>query len=262
MGLSDWLSFGLSLLAALILVELTAWAPRISDRLLSLATRLLPEHHRARSAEEWGRLLEDVPGPLSRIAVAGELLLRAAKYPGSALQVHLVAATDRAHALFTIMFISPLLLIILISIPLLGVRDVFLSVKTRGQFGKTFNRQFFAITSPDDLRASRGYFWFLCKIGFHELPVLLNIVRGEMALLGPPPLNAVQELNAGQEYECSDESIRPGIVSPSYLFRIRSRTPSEQRAHDVNIMKNITFGTYLLALFMIVPAFFTNNRYD
>ncbi|MAK81474.1 sugar transferase [Phenylobacterium sp.] len=256
MGLSDWLSIGLSLLAAMFLVELTAWAPRISDRLLTLATRLLPEHHRARTAEEWRRLLEDVPGPLSRIAVAGELLFRAAQHPGSALQVCLVSATDRVNAFCTLIFIAPLILIILILTSLAGARDILVSVETRGRFGKTFDRQYIAIASPDDLRASRGYFWFLCKIGFHELPILSNIVRGEMSILGPLPLDA------SQKYECSDESIRPGIVSPSDLFGIRSRNPSEQRCHDVAIMKNITLDTYILAMIMIIPAFFTTNRCD
>jgi hypothetical protein len=42
--------------------------PWLSDRVLSIAVRLLPDDRKARYIEEWSSHLVDVPGPISKLA--------------------------------------------------------------------------------------------------------------------------------------------------------------------------------------------------
>jgi N-acetylglucosaminyldiphosphoundecaprenol N-acetyl-beta-D-mannosaminyltransferase len=57
------------------------------------------------------------------------------------------------------------------------------------------------------------------RIGLHHLPRLINVLRGDMSLIGPHPRSA-GELNVGQRAVQKRSSIRPGILS---LWWLRKR---------------------------------------
>lgn len=54
---------------------------------------------------------------------------------------------------------------------------------------------------------------FLFQTGLDELPQLLNIVKGEMAFVGPRPLPVIEAKKVPEKYSARF-SVLPGITSP------------------------------------------------
>lgn len=93
---------------------------------------------------------------------------------------------------------------------------------------------------PDDVRLNK-YGRVLRSTSLDELPELWNIVKGDMAIVGPRPL-AVQYLPYYNENERHRHDVRPGL---SGLAQVNGRNTvnwEEKFAYDVEYVKNITFG--------------------
>lgn len=58
---------------------------------------------------------------------------------------------------------------------------------------------------------------FLSKTGIDELPQLINVLRGEMAFVGPRPLPINEAIHIPQKYH-ERFSILPGITSPWVVY--------------------------------------------
>ena len=92
---------------------------------------------------------------------------------------------------------------------------------------------------PDAERLN-GYGKFLRKTSLDELGELVNIVRGDMAIVGPRPL-AIQYLPFYNEYERKRHTVLPGLTG---LAQINGRSVAnwpERFAYDVEYVENISF---------------------
>jgi lipopolysaccharide/colanic/teichoic acid biosynthesis glycosyltransferase len=96
---------------------------------------------------------------------------------------------------------------------------------------------------------------FLRKTSLDELPQLINVIRGEMSLVGPRPVVAAEL----QSHFCQDGSaaylaVPPGITG---LWQIsgRSDTTYAQRvALDIQYVRTRSFWRDLLILLRTIPA--------
>ena len=101
---------------------------------------------------------------------------------------------------------------------------------------------------PDDIRLN-SYGKFLRSTSLDELPELFNILKGDMAVIGPRPL-LVQYLPYYTETEKHRHDVRPGL---SGLAQINGRNfvKWDQRfALDVQYVNNISF----LVVRFLVPV--------
>lgn len=96
---------------------------------------------------------------------------------------------------------------------------------------------------------------FLRSSSIDELPQLLNVIRGDMSLVGPRPIVHAEIKKYGRYFEhyCS---VRPGITG---LWQVMGRNHVSYRrrvAIDVTFTRIRSLQTYIRILIMTVPAVF------
>jgi exopolysaccharide biosynthesis polyprenyl glycosylphosphotransferase len=69
---------------------------------------------------------------------------------------------------------------------------------------------------------------FLRRFSLDELPQLLNVVRGEMSLVGPRPLVLEESTALDQSWHVRRFDLRPGLTGP-WQIQGRSDTPFQER---------------------------------
>lgn len=92
---------------------------------------------------------------------------------------------------------------------------------------------------PDDARLSR-YGRILRSTSLDELPELWNILKGDMAIVGPRPL-AVQYLDYYTENERRRHSVLPGLTGLAQANGRNSLTWEEKFAYDLEYVENLSF---------------------
>jgi lipopolysaccharide/colanic/teichoic acid biosynthesis glycosyltransferase len=111
---------------------------------------------------------------------------------------------------------------------------------------------------PDDPRVTRvGR--FLRRYSLDELPQLINVLKGEMSLVGPRPL-ILDEHEHVHDWAQKRLKLRPGITG---LWQVlgRSEIPfSEMTSLDYLYVSNWSLGRDLKLIVRTIPALFRENR--
>ena len=158
-------------------------------------------------------------------------ILRDAGPSARALQINkgIPRWADLTIAVMGLIVVTPVIVVIVLAIAASSGRPVFFRQKRVGRGGRMFdlyklrtmkpNAEGVQITSRDDKRITRlGR--FLRRSKLDELPALWNVVRGDMALVGPRP-------EVPRYVKLSDPKwqmilqVRPGITDPVTL-RLRN----------------------------------------
>jgi lipopolysaccharide/colanic/teichoic acid biosynthesis glycosyltransferase len=91
---------------------------------------------------------------------------------------------DRAFALLILIVVSPLLALVAIALWRWGEAGVLSREVRLGERGRVYNRLSFALT--DAMRGRRPW-RLVAASGAGSLPLMVNVLRGEMSLVGPLP---------------------------------------------------------------------------
>lgn len=103
---------------------------------------------------------------------------------------------------------------------------------------------------PDEDRLTK-FGKFLRSTSLDELPELINIIKGDMSIVGPRPL-LVEYLDYYTEEERLRHSVRPGLTGWAQVNG-RNVTPWDERLQqDVYYVNNISFTLDLKILFKTV----------
>ena len=92
---------------------------------------------------------------------------------------------------------------------------------------------------PDEKRLT-SYGKFLRKTSLDELPELLNILKGDMSIIGPRPLLVVY-LDRYNEYQKHRHDVRPGLTGYAQANGRNAVTWEEKFEMDVWYVNHITF---------------------
>lgn len=92
---------------------------------------------------------------------------------------------------------------------------------------------------PDDVRLNK-YGRFLRSTSLDELPELLNIIKGDLAIVGPRPL-LVRYLTRYNDEQRRRHDVRPGLTGLAQISGRNAITWEEKFRIDVEYVDNITF---------------------
>jgi len=168
---------------------------------------------------------------------------------------------DRAFAGFVLLAISPLLLVIALAVKLTSRGPVLFTQRRKGANGKVFSIYKFrsmrihAQTHGVVKQATRGdpritrVGAFLRRTSLDELPQFLNVLRGEMSVVGPRP-HAIEHDTLYQDIVDNyihRYRIKPGITGWAQVNGFRGETDRIEKMqgrveHDLYYLSNWSFG--------------------
>lgn len=173
-------------------------------------------------------------------------------------QVQLVCKCifDFVAGVLGLIVLSPVLLVVSCAIVINDPGPVFFKQKRIGKDGKTFEILKFrtmvqnaekigdglVVQTEDDPRITKvGR--LLRKTSLDELPQLLNIVKGEMSLIGPRPPVTYHPYNGYENYPEKAKlrfNMRPGITGLAQVEKRNSATWDERIEIDVKYVENFS----------------------
>lgn len=92
----------------------------------------------------------------------------------------------------------------------------------------------------------------LLRLGFDELPQLLNVLKGEMCIIGPRP-DLTWELERYSERERLRVEVLPGITGFTQVVDGRSMNNAQNYELDVRYVENAGASMDLLVLLLTLP---------
>ena len=93
---------------------------------------------------------------------------------------------------------------------------------------------------PDEARLTK-YGKLLRSTSLDELPELLNILKGDMSIVGPRPL-LVRYLERYNAFQRRRHEVRPGLTGHAQVHGRNAITWEEKLRYDVEYVDNITFS--------------------
>ncbi len=152
-------------------------------------------------------------------------------------------------ALCALVVLSPVLLILMMLGTIAMHGNPFFTQERPGKDEKIFKLiKFRTMTNkkdkngkllPDEKRLT-SYGRFLRKTSLDELPELLNILKGDMSIIGPRPLLVVY-LDRYNEYQKHRHDVRPGLTGYAQAHGRNAVTWEEKLDMDVWYVNHITF---------------------
>lgn len=173
---------------------------------------------------------------------------------------------DRILALLGLIILSPIFLLTALAIKIEEPKGKVFFIQDRsGKEGKAFSCIKFRSMSTEapnnaatwELDNADSYITkvgrFIRKTSIDELPQLINILRGDMSIVGPRPVILKEEelINLRREYGAL--SVRPGITGLSQISGRDNLPPKKKAETDGEYAANVTFLNDLKIILKTIP---------
>lgn len=172
--------------------------------------------------------------------------------------------------IIALLFLPFILFVFVVIAPIIYFTDkgpVFYNAKRAGKRSKPFKMFKFRsmyVNSPD-LRNADGSTYngeddprvtgigkILRKTSLDELPQLLNVLLGDMSVVGPRPTLATKTWDELDEVRKKRASIRPGITGYSQAYYRNSITQDEKFAYDAYYVEHMSLWLDVKILFQTI----------
>lgn len=177
-------------------------------------------------------------------------------------------AFDFLFALMVLPFFCVLYVILAPFYFFLDRGPIFYSGKRLGRYGKPFPMHKFRsmkVNAPD-IRLKDGSTYngdddprvtklgrFIRKTSLDEIPQILNVLKGDMSLIGPRP-DPLDWLGKYKEEEKVFLNVRPGITGYSQAYYRNSADAQEKINNDVYYAKNMSFALDIKIFFKTIKT--------
>lgn len=154
--------------------------------------------------------------------------------------------------------LSPLFVVLCILELIFHGKPVFYGTKRPGKNGEIFHLyKFRSMTNECDNdgwllseeKRLTKFGHFIRKTSLDELPELLNIIKGDMSIIGPRPL-LVEYLPLYSERHAMRHAVRPGFACPRITpTDSKTWTWGEQFENDIWYIENVSFAVDIKMIF-------------
>lgn len=131
------------------------------------------------------------PEAILRLEPAYIVPLSEYQWSGPGRDEPLKRAFDIAVSMVLLIALAPLMLVVSLAIRLNDRSPVLVRQLRIGRFGRVIGLMKFR-TRPDGAVKASGFGRFLLKAGIDKLPQLLNVLRGDLSLVGPKAITEVE----------------------------------------------------------------------
>ena len=167
---------------------------------------------------------------------------------------------DFILSLMAILLLSPIILILIIAGIINMGGNPFFTQERPGKDGKIFKLVKFKSMNnrrdengellPDELRLT-AYGKFIRNTSLDELPELINILKGDMAIVGPRPL-LVRYLTRYNATQARRHEVRPGLTGLAQVNGRNAISWEEKFRYDVEYVDNLSLMLDIKIILMTV----------
>jgi len=187
---------------------------------------------------------------------------------------------DFSFSFLSLIFLLPVFISIGIVVKIkLGSPIIFIQ-KRPGLNEKIFNlykfrsmtdkRDIYGNLLSDELRLSK-FGQFLRSTSLDELPSLINILKGDMSIIGPRPL-LVKYLPLYNEFQKQRHLVKPGLTGLAQINGRNSIDWQEKFKYDISYINNVSFlldlKIFIITIFKVItrknvssPTFITMDEF-
>lgn len=174
---------------------------------------------------------------------------------------------DFVVAFFGLLLLSPIFILVTIGLFFANEGKPFFFQARPGRGGKVF--KIVKFKTMNDRRGSDGNLLsdaerltkigsFVRKTSLDEIPQLINVLKGDMSLIGPRPL-LIQYLPLYNEHQARRHEVRPGITGWAQVNGRNAISWNQKFDYDVWYVDNISFGLDVKIFFLTIKKVFVRE---
>jgi undecaprenyl phosphate N,N'-diacetylbacillosamine 1-phosphate transferase len=167
---------------------------------------------------------------------------------------------DFIASLILIILLSPLFILVIVVLFITNQGNPFFFQQRPGKNGKSFTiiklktmndkKDVEGNLLPDERRLTKAG-GFIRKTSLDEIPQLINVIKGDMSLIGPRPL-VIRYLPFYTEKEQLRHTVRPGITGLAQISGRNTLKWDDRLALDVDYVENLSFKQDVKILYSTV----------